>query len=1088
MDTFACLRGYRWSAIAVVSGIVILASFSPRQPRVCAAENSASFAERIIRWSGTNRGLCAFVGSDESGVLEVTQKTEMLVTVRVANQQAAERLRAMADKQGFGIDRLVVEQGNLNVLPFVDHLVDAVIIPTADQKALESLAATEVVRCLRPHGLAIVGNPNADATSIPQLEDWAKRGGATAIEPIDDMAGTWIRMSKPALAGAGEWTHWENGPDNNPVSQDQVIKAPYMTQFLAEPYYIGMPAITTIAGGRTFLAIGHIAHHRREWDMLNKVIARNGYNGALLWERPLPEGYLVHRSAFIATPDTFYMIDDDGCLLLDPRNGKEKGRLTIPGLFGEWKWMSLIDGVLYALAGRPEPGTETTKGDRTYGGWSWADLSKGYYGKRIPFGFGDTLAAFDVKEQQLLWSHTEGSLIDSRGMSMEGEQVYLYCPDKHLRALDRMTGEVKWTNADSRTLDLIERPGQGLTSTPGFRTASISVATPKALVIQGQTRMNVIGVSPEDGQLLWSKQKITNNPNAIYLDDQLILGVGPGGSHVRIDPESGDVQEDLKFRKTACTRLTASSDSLFCRGEGTLRFDRSSGRLLIDGGARPGCNDGAIPANGLLYIGPWQCDCNLSLIGQVTKCSAGDFRFDHVARKEDRLEISEKPTPQSDASETIEDWPTLRGDNQRSASSPVAVISTAEPKWQFRPERANTPTAPTSAGDLVFVGGSDGKVRALEVDGGAVRWEFAIPAPIKQPPTFWMGRILFGGGDGFAYCLDATTGRQLWRFRAAPVERHIMVYGQLGSTWPVHSGVLVRDGVAYFAAGIIDHDGTYVYALDAETGHLQWQNNSSGHLSQDLRKGVSVQGNLSILGNRLLLAGGNQVSPAPFDTETGKCLAEGFDQGRPKANNGRFVGVLHDRWVINGGRVLYSSPENVSTKGYFSATTKAGNFRVNNGGVPPAWNDEILAMVNFKHGSLTCCDAQVVADRMEEGLQAKGNDRNRNWLNSLAEAVQTDGSIRWQTDLGQSNKFEAIALAVCPNAIVCVISQQARFRAQPQWFVVALDQTDGKPIWRREISRQPIMDGLLVSRHGHVVVSLVGGDVVCLGEQDRSDG
>ncbi len=37
-----------------------------------------------------------------------------------------------------------------------------------------------------------------------------------------------------------------------PVSTDRAIQAPYMAQFLAEPYYIGMPAITTAAGGVTF--------------------------------------------------------------------------------------------------------------------------------------------------------------------------------------------------------------------------------------------------------------------------------------------------------------------------------------------------------------------------------------------------------------------------------------------------------------------------------------------------------------------------------------------------------------------------------------------------------------------------------------------------------------------------------------------------------------------------------------------------------------------------------------------------------------------------------------------------------------------
>ena len=82
-----------------------------------------------------------------------------------------------------------------------------------------------------------------------------------------------------------------------------------------------------------------------------------------------------------------------------------------------------------------------------------------------------------------------------------------------------------------------------------------------------------------------------------------------------MDPVSGVVKENLKFNKRACTRLTASGDSFFCRGEGTLRYDRASKKLLIDGAQRPACNDGAIPANGLLYLGPWQCDCNLSLIG-----------------------------------------------------------------------------------------------------------------------------------------------------------------------------------------------------------------------------------------------------------------------------------------------------------------------------------------------------------------------------------------------------------------------------------------------------------------------------------------
>ena len=48
--------------------------------------------------------------------------------------------------------------------------------------------------------------------------------------------------------------------------------------------------------------------------------------------------------------------------------------------------MAMQDDVLYVLAGKPDSRVTTTKGDRAFGGWSWADLSKEYYGRRIQIG------------------------------------------------------------------------------------------------------------------------------------------------------------------------------------------------------------------------------------------------------------------------------------------------------------------------------------------------------------------------------------------------------------------------------------------------------------------------------------------------------------------------------------------------------------------------------------------------------------------------------------------------------------------------------------------------------------------------------
>ena len=53
----------------------------------------------------------------------------------------------------------------------------------------------------------------------------------------------------PAELGADDWSHPYHGPDNNPQSSDTIARAPYLTQFLAEPWYCPMPEVTVSAEG-----------------------------------------------------------------------------------------------------------------------------------------------------------------------------------------------------------------------------------------------------------------------------------------------------------------------------------------------------------------------------------------------------------------------------------------------------------------------------------------------------------------------------------------------------------------------------------------------------------------------------------------------------------------------------------------------------------------------------------------------------------------------------------------------------------------------------------------------------------------------
>ena len=179
-----------------------------------------------------------------------------------------------------------------------------------------------------------------------------------------------------------------------------------------------------------------------------------------------------------------------------------------------------------------------------------------------------------------------------------------------------------------------------------------------------------------------------------------------------------------------------------------------------------------------------------------------------------------------------------------------------------------------AAGGLVFSGGSDGIVKALDAASGQVRWTAYTGGPIRFPPAVAEGRAFVGSGDGWLYAFEAATGRLLWRFRAAPAERKIRFYDGLLSTWPVAGGVLVDKGTVYCAAGINDFDGSHVYALDAATGRIRWQNNDAGHLDEFALRGVTCQGEMLLHDGKLYLAGGNTVSPGVFDAATGKCLNE----------------------------------------------------------------------------------------------------------------------------------------------------------------------------------------------------------------------
>lgn len=1049
----------------------------------------------LIEPTGITHGVCA-VPDCGDGVLAIRIASDTRLLVHAFDSRPDAYAASLQARQRARLDsnRVVIEQLDSDPLPYVDRFVDLLVL----REATSTVPAREAARVIRPRGWALVPEGSSIASALEQLGF--------------DIVGSqqhWKLLRKAPMAEVDDWSHWYHAPDNNPISTDAVIQAPFLTQWLGMPYYHAMPVVTTVADGRVFVASGHIAHHDRENQTINTLVARNGYNGRELWRRTLPTGYLVHRSAFIATADKFYMMEGDDVVCLDPETGAEIDRIKFPGLQGTLVWIAKIGQTLYALSSQQDPPTEMLRVGSQGRGWGWDQVDRNYSpdgAHQIRWGFGETLVALDLDDRQVLWRHEQPN-IDSRGLGILRDSLFYYVPGKKLACLDRHTGEMRWVNEDTEKLSIIEKEAQGLQGTPGFRTSAMLLATPVGLFMQGQKRAYVAGFSIEDGKFLWSKPKFQNNPNMVFVNGKLLIsGIERNGAVQVIDPATGDTLENLNFWKGSCARLTGSPDGLYCRGEGLGRYDFQTRKYTAERTARPGCNDGAIPANGLLYVGPWLCDCNLSMLGQMVLGPAGDFDAHGQHVTNEHLQRRAELPAGEPLSASAEDWPEYRANHSRTASSTASVPLLSEIVWKsdaIAPPALQT--QPVAVGGYVFAAGDDGVVQCFESGTGKRLWQFATGGPILASPTCWQGRLFVGSGDGYVYCLAAEQGELLWRFRVAPREKRIMVYGRLGSIWPVNSGVLVHDGVAYAAAGIMFRDGTHVVALDARTGQLLWHNGTTGKPINDQfeLQAASALGTLAVARDRLWLASGNVVAPTSFDLKTGEAQVMPA-QRIPEWNTvmaqkpeptGKDLLVFADKFLVHGGRLLYSGEGPVVSASQYSFRSLAADGRqlspaftpVRYCAVAPAWDAETFVMPTSQYGNVLGWTTSDVEKRLLAGLEVMirmdkdiPGETPQKWgqynlIGRVFGAVERQLRATSQWPVVRRQVF---ALAVARNAVL--MTTRGLNPAGP-CYVIAMEKASGREMWRVELPAEPRLGSLSVNRDGHVLVSLIDGSIVCIG-------
>ena len=991
-----------------------------------AMENGVKAQDSLTDRVGLQNGIYVLVGADlTSAAIGLAQKTELTIVIESPDSDDVRKARQQLDAGKLLGSRVYVRLLEDRRLSLANNLAGVVYVKSLNDTLPDQ---GELLRVVHPRGRLLLG---------------------------DEV------IVKPVPAGAGDWTHPYHGADNNPLAEDAIARAPYLTKFLAAPYYGPMPEITLSAGGRLFKAFGHLAFKEREWPMVGQLVAMNAYSGAIEWQRDMSPGFMIHRNTIIATADTLYLADHLSLKLIDTATGEIREEITIPETVVTdgpvWKWMNITDGVLYALLGEEEQLHTVHRGTRGERGWPWTTVKKTYGDAAKSWGFGRTVLSMDLKTREINWVRQEEDPIDSRAMSMSGDRLFIYSHEKFLAALNADDGKDVWRTDSAAILKAIGAHDPADNPRLGYSTSSYMKSTPEALFFAGPQRRKLVTVSAETGQLLWSYPD--GNMQLIIRNDGL-YAMGRMETSKQFDPLTGEILADLQCFRGNCTRATGTADSIFTRGyrhTGTMRFDVTTSQPQRLPAMRPACQDGVLAANGQLYWGPWMCDCNHSLVGVISLASAGKFDFFQPASDAQNL----KPgTSNGESRRHIKaddrDWPTYRRDNRRSASTQVDVPTQVKIGWHYQARRDITPTPAIAVSGLVCFSGTDGIIRALDAKTGEHRWSAYTDGRVYYSPTFGDGLIYAGSADGYVYAFESGSGAEAWRFRAAPVERRIPVYGQLSSTWPVGSGVLVEDGIAYAAAGIACHDGTHVYALNADTGNIVWQNNKSSNLGGDNDlSGVSVQGHLLLHDGRIYMAGGNVVSPATYDAATGECLNKLTGASPQPSEKPEEPVSLDKHWQMHRssrGSELFLSGNGVTAGGRMLYSQK---------------QDGIASRYNANYA--------LQADR--PGLVIRGNAQMIQRVDPSNKTSQGKPNVIWQRNWFATTD----AIVTAGNAVVVagLIPDTSQDRdIVPA--ILALNIDDGAVLWSHRLPERVIKWGLAVDRDGAVLVSLSNGDLVRL--------
>ena len=785
---------------STIAALACLAMLSGADRRVGLAPPAALAGPKpiphLLSASGVNGGLVVCIGCDDPQLLaELGKAGPYLVQGLDTDSSKVEAARKFIQSQGV-YGKVAVDVFDGRNLPYVDNLVNLLLVVDSEC----AISDDEMDRILAPRGVGIIRNAGTDL----------------------------VRFTKPVPTDIDDWTHFLHGPDNNAVAKDTVVGPPRHIQWCSEPMWGRdhhaekgtYPTVRTVLSskGRLISLIDRTETSDMTVPSDWAVVARDAFSGVLLWTRPIRLKSHAEQKAKWGLEEVWrQLIADESYVYVATAPGKPLSALDIETgdvirSFDETSGYSEVikDGNILFLV---IPGQRIVAADARTGKrlWGWTPSNDGEI-IRLTLAAADSKVFVKTDKSAVCLSAFNGKLLWRRELAQSEKKTKLYFPREKLIVKD---GVVLVSYAGKDPVSLNRDIQEFLGSHPRVREYDGKLAA----------------LSATDGSVLWESvyyPGLEGSPGEIYVSDGVVWP-GPDFAQPR-DLRTGEIKQTRHIIERLwtdghhyrCYPGKATSQYIITAKRGIEMIDMLGENHSRNNWARGTCRVGVTPCNGLIYAPPHSCGCYVEakIIGFHALAPARNTRPYNLERLEKGPAYGVIRETKDEGRGTGQ-WSTFRANAARSGSTETNIATVLGQKWKAN--IGGRLSALTVSNGRVFVASVDAHtVHAIDTANGEKLWQFMAGARVDSPHTIYNGLALFGSADGYIYCLRTSDGALVWRFLASPEKLNAVAFDQLESVWPVHGSVLVKNGVAYAAAGRCSYldGGIMLYGLNPATGKV----------------------------------------------------------------------------------------------------------------------------------------------------------------------------------------------------------------------------------------------------------------------------